>query len=396
MSEKKKILKSNYPPIIKYAGGKQSELPNILPNIPTKITRYYEPFVGAGSVYLSLDIKDCLINDKSFEIIRLYKMLQEQNSVFFEKLEILNHNWKVIKSVVVRHSIFLIDLYKDYRNENINEKILLNHIKFFVEQHEEEFNGLFLDEFNVRIKNFKKQLINSILSKMKRMKKIEIQRNELNDIDLLKNIEGSFKSAFYSHIRYLYNIEEELLNSGEITEGFATAIYVFIRQYCYSSMYRYNGTGEFNVPYGGISYNNKSLDNYIYNYKDKNFIDHLKNTIIENLDFYDFVKKYPPKKNDFLFIDPPYDSEFSTYSKNVFGREDQKRLADFLINECEANFMVVIKNTDFIRSLYKENIKTANGGKINICSFSKKYLVSFNNRNEKNAEHLIITNYKLN
>jgi len=48
--------------------------------------------------------------------------------------------------------------------------------------------------------------------------------------------------------------------------------------------------------------------------------------------------------------------------------------------------MLVIKNTDLIEELY------FNRGFI-IKSFDKKYLVSFQNRNNKNAEHLIIKNY---
>ena len=35
-------------------------------------------------------------------------------------------------------------------------------------------------------------------------------------------------------------------------------------------------------------------------------------------------------KFDFIFLDPPYDTEFSTYAKNEFGKEDQIRLANFL------------------------------------------------------------------
>ena len=67
-------------------------------------------------------------------------------------------------------------------------------------------------------------------------------------------------------------------------------------------------------------------------------------------------------------------------------KDDQKRLAFYLINHCDAKWMMVIKNTNFIMGLYNNN-------KLNISYFDKKYLVSFQNRNDKNAEHLIIRNY---
>jgi DNA adenine methylase len=50
--------------------------------------------------------------------------------------------------------------------------------------------------------------------------------------------------------------------------------------------------------------------------------------------------------------------------------------------------MMIIKNTEFIYSLYDKK-------DIYITSFDKKYLVSFQNRNNKDAKHLIITNYKI-
>ena len=84
---------------------------------------------------------------------------------------------------------------------------------------------------------------------------------------------------------------------------------------------------------------------------------------------------------------------FRTYAKNEFNKDDQARLANYLIKECKANFMIVIKNTEYISSLYQAENKTANGSKLYVTSFDKKYFVSFQDRNNKNAQHLLITNY---
>ena len=99
-----------------------------------------------------------------------------------------------------------------------------------------------------------------------------------------------------------------------------------------------------------------------------------------------FFRKHPPQEDDFIFLDPPYDSEFSTYAKNTFDKEDQTRLANYLIKECKGKWLMVIKNTPFIYSLY-------DGHGLTIRSFDKKYQVSFMNRNDRNVQHLIITNY---
>jgi len=121
--------------------------------------------------------------------------------------------------------------------------------------------------------------------------------------------------------------------------------------------------------------------------KSKQLLHVLNTTVIENLDFEDFLNKYKPLKDDFVFFDPPYDSEFSTYTQNKFGKEDQERLSNYLINDCKSHWMLVIKNTKYIENLYSKK-------GLFIKSFDKTYLVSFMNRNEKNTEHLLITNYK--
>jgi len=90
----------------------------------------------------------------------------------------------------------------------------------------------------------------------------------------------------------------------------------------------------------------------------------------------------------FIFLDPPYDTEFSTYDQNEFNQGDQIRLANFLTNEVNSKWMLIIKNTEFIHRLYEKE-----GVFINY--FDKSYTVSFMNRNNKNSEHLMITNYEL-
>src|SRR5207247_6015853 len=138
----------------------------------------------------------------------------------------------------------------------------------------------------------------------------------------------------------------------------------------YASMFRYNSHSEFNVPYGGLSYNRKDLAGKIAYMASPELRNHFSNTVIENMDFEAFLSKYSPQPNDFIFLDPPYDSEFSTYARNQFDRQDQERLARYLLHHCKARFMLVIKNTAAIGDLYCQT-------DLKIQAFDKKYLVSF-------------------
>ena len=220
------------------------------------------------------------------------------------------------------------------------------------------------------------------MHKFRRMKKIEQERNIMPDKDIFDNIETAYTSAMYTYMRTLYN--NQTLRDNEFLY---TALFVFLRNYAYSGMFRYNDKGEFNVPYGGMSYNHKLLTTKMAYYTSEGLLRHLQRTVIENHDFEEFFNIYKPTENDFVFLDPPYDSDFSTYAQNEFTKEDQKRLAEYLCDKCHAKWLLIIKYTPYIFSLY-------NRKGIEIRKFDKKYIVSFMNRNDKDVEHLIITNYK--
>jgi len=369
-------------PILKWAGGKEQELKHIHPNMPKQIKNYYEPFIGGGAVYFSIDANKSFINDKSNELIALYNAIASEDKRFYSVVDEMIDNWELLEKIVLNNKKLFIDKYVSYSQNEIDDDTVKNWVTSFVLKNSEELNGMFDTTFNVNIDNFLKEINKNITNKMKRMKKIEIERGTLPENDILDNMESALKSAFYMHFRHLYNN----ISKYKINDSFATAIFFFIRNYAYSGMFRYNKSGGFNVPYGGIGYNRKNLSKKVSYLQSKELVVHLQKTIIDNLDFEDFFRKNKPQADDFIFLDPPYDSEFSTYAQNEFTRKDQERLANYLIDECKANWMVVIKNTDFIFDLYNKE-------GININSFDKKYLVSFQNRNDKKAEHLIVTNY---
>lgn len=374
----KKILEA----IIKWPGGKSHELKYINRELPKVIRSFYEPFVGGGAVYMSINADHYYINDKSEELISLYKLIRENDSSFYNALNEIIESWASLTQLVIDNSAYLIELYEGFTNNNISEQLLLNNINRIILGQLKKASLHRPKIFNHDIVTLLEILGKVIVKKFKRIKIIEIKKNTLPHNDIVNNIETAFKSAYYTYLRHLYNNTDKL----QILLQIRIALFFFIRNYTYSGMFRYNKSGEFNVPYGGIAYNSKSLTKKTDYLKSTKVLRHLRRTTIENEDFYIFLKKYPPQKDDFIFLDPPYDSEFSEYAKSSFTHQDHIRLADYLIKECQSNWMLVIKKTEFIFNLYQHET-------LNITSFEKKYLVSFMNRNSKNAEHLLIRNY---
>ena len=355
-----KIMQS----ILKWPGGKKQELKIIKKHLPENFQNYYEPFVGGGSCYLNIDANKSFINDKCDDLINVYKSINDKE--FLDLLYKFDEIWSSIETVCSDKNIIL-----NYHNHTIADYVI------------KQVSAITLLNQLTNVENdiFQKELRKRLNAKLQNISKLN-QNKEIQDSDISNNVEASIKSAFYNYNRHLLNHYKS-----ELSIPHYSAIYYFIRDMAYSGMFRYCQNGHFNVPYGGIGYNAK-----IFAHKIKYLQSHFMATKIQDTeifceDFYDFFQKVIPSKDDFIFLDPPYDTEFSTYSQNTFDKTDQERLANYLINETSAKWMLIIKSTDFITNLYSKN-------NLQIIAFDKTYQVSFQNRNNKNCVHLLIANYE--
>jgi len=155
--------------------------------------------------------------------------------------------------------------------------------------------------------------------------------------------------------------------------------FYYQRKTCFRGMLRYNKEGKFNIPFGkykNINYND--LRNTKYE-------ELLKNTEIHNKSF-DYVFENYNNENNFMFLDPPYDSEFTDYGYCKFGKEEHKKLAKYF-KETKIKCLLVIGKTEFIEELYNGYI---------VDEYDKKYkfkLYEGRVGDEINTKHLIIKNY---
>ena len=145
------------------------------------------------------------------------------------------------------------------------------------------------------------------------------------------------EKTFYRH-RKRFN---RLINEDDWRTAEAAQLFYYLNRTCFNGLCRFNQSGEFNVPFGthkSIAYARGFAE---YQQLLKNW--HFSNVDIETL-------RVGPK--DFIYADPPYDVEFTTYSAGGFSWEDQVRTADWLAGH---QGPVVLSNqaTPRIIKLYK-------------------------------------------
>ena len=183
------------PSLLKWAGGKEQELKHILPLLPS-FDAYYEPFVGGGAVFFSIQSQRKFINDKSPDLFNLYLMTAQQNVDFFRSLDTLLLGWQSVSNIVDRCATELLNTYTAYSMDKSSLEEMQSRLYEFVLQHSAEFNAMFEAFFAKDTGNFIREIQRNLLSKTRRMKELEHKKWKLPEQDIIANMECALKSAY--------------------------------------------------------------------------------------------------------------------------------------------------------------------------------------------------------
>lgn len=199
---------------------------------------------------------------------------------------------------------------------------------------------------------------------------------------ILNKYEANHSEEFYYEIR---NMDKEK-SFNRISDYKKAARTLYLNKSCFNGLYRVNKKGEFNVPFN----KNNKVNTYdgenlltIHYYFSTNDIK------IECLDFEESVKT--AKKGDFVYFDPPYDSDthtFNNYTEEGFGKEEQRRLAKVFKELDKKGVYVMLSNhnTLLVNELYKD---------YNIHIIEAKRSINSKGNKRGNVEEVIITNYEV-
>lgn len=126
---------------------------------------------------------------------------------------------------------------------------------------------------------------------------------------------------------------------GETQE--AAALFYYLNRTGYNGLCRFNGRGEFNVPFGRY----KTIT-YVKGFPA--FRDAFAGWEFTTGD----VEAVPLRPDDFVYADPPYDVEFTAYAQGGFSWADQERTARVLAQH-SGPVVLVNQATPRVQNLYR-------------------------------------------
>ena len=231
----------------------------------------------------------------------------------------------------------------------------------------------------------KKAVINDYNTELINVYECIKDENKFNKIcNELNRHETNHSEEYYYEIR---NLDKDKKKFNRLSDYKRAARTIYLNKSCFNGLYRVNSKNEFNVPFNNkTKVNTYDGQNLCIIHSFLNFND----IKILNCDFEESVKD--AKKGDFIYFDPPYDSDtstFTSYTEDGFGKEEQVRLAKVFkeLSDRGCYVMASNHNTKLVNELYSE---------FNIYVIQAKRNINANGKKRGKVEEVIITNFKNN
>ncbi len=229
-----------------------------------------------------------------------------------------------------------------------------------------------------------------------------VVKNDVDElIEILKDMETAYlkldpdkRQELFYEVRNKFNEFKTSIQWQKYSKSWIqrAADLIFLNKTCFNGLFRVNSKGEFNVPFG--RYKNPKILHKEVLQSDSVL---LENTNIHLGDFSTCAEYVDG--GTFVYFDPPYrplnqTSSFTSYSKDGFGDDDQRRLAEFFHTLDSKGAKLMMSNSDpknedpadhFFDDLYSDYY---------IDRVPARRAINCNGKSRGEINELIITNYK--
>ena len=228
----------------------------------------------------------------------------------------------------------------------------------------------------------KKAVINDYNSELMNVYNVLCNEDKFKKMcSVLNRYEICHSEEFFYEIR---NKDRNKNNYNKLSDYTKAARTIYLNKACFNGLYRVNSKNEFNVPFGKKTKVNTYDGSNLITVSNYLTINDVK---ILCCDFEESVSD--AKKGDFIYFDPPYDSDtniFNSYTEGGFGKDEQRRLFEVYKKLSDRGCYVMLSNhnTTLINELYKD---------YNINVIEAKRNINSNGKKRGKVEEVIITNY---
>lgn len=277
-------------------------------------------------------------------------------------------------------SLYLPPALKTGRIKKYFEPFLGGGALFFWLSEQCNFESVYLYEINPAV-NLCYQVIQKNVGKLiKELKQLELEY-------FLASQEG--KEKLYYDKREEFNIFLRRKAANNAVRK--TALLIFLNKTCFNGLYRVNSQGEFNVPFGWHKNPTICNEDNLYAVSE----------LLQKAEIFcgDFSQCLEYADNEsFVYFDPPYrpistTASFTSYSKNIFDDQEQKRLRKVYGELDKKDACVMLSNSDPKNVNPNDNFFDDLYQNYHIERLSAKRLINCNSDRRGVITEILVMNY---
>lgn len=157
-------------PFVKWAGGKNSLIPQLTKYYPTElkngnIERYVEPFVGGGAVLIDIlqkyEVKEAYAFDINKDLINCYNVIKQDVESLIKELDKKENDFQILDND--NRQKYFYDIRTEYNSYILNDELSVKRASEFIFLNRTCFNGLYRvnkdGKFNVPCGKYKNPTI---------------------------------------------------------------------------------------------------------------------------------------------------------------------------------------------------------------------------------------------
>lgn len=122
-------------PFVKWAGGKRQLLERLNARLPENFNTYYEPFVGAGALWLDLKPRRAVVNDNNSQLMNCYYAIKKNPREMLRKIQELDN--------AVCNQEFYLQIREQYNSKIIKDELDVEMAALMIWINKHCFNGLY-------------------------------------------------------------------------------------------------------------------------------------------------------------------------------------------------------------------------------------------------------------
>lgn len=326
---------------IHWGQGREKDFGILLPMLPEDIDTLAVPFLGNGDILLNAKAKAFTAGDRCDELIDIWRFVSRPQPILIEMLSTLADLWDHLPDYCKGLHDRLYNVYDSLVMGAWDDYLSLSSAVGRVT------DELRLPEFLTsclkgwKTEDYCMELRHQLIAALEAAKHLGMKNGDKFE----KRMHCAEMTALYEYLVFLYN-------TPDVRPRVKAAILLWAQSCAKNHRFQKDDSDSYSPDFSLEMADTADFRLQVKVLENSRFFTRMKSTALYKKDALVLLNCEQPGKRDFIFVDPPCLYGKRKKKGRMFTRDEQNRLADFLLNKTSARWMIILPQIDPVADRY--------------------------------------------